>query len=159
MMRGVLLLFAAACAAEPYVALDHDGWVLVDEPGATCSPSSFFVEEGYFEISTDGCPSGTWQQPLPPLRPGGRRVEVELFHQALWAPGVSEAVVDLSVDDTVVVSWTSPIPAEAARFDLTGRLPARGGTATLRLRNHGVNSYRLGDVVVRCASDVCAGAR
>jgi len=151
-------LLVGACAERPPVlVLDHAAWTLVAReddpwaapPDATCHEGSGRAEEGYFEVSTEACSWGTWTQPALIDGEDGDRWEVELFHLDLWASSPATAVVELALGSQVVLSWSSPIPAAAGRFDLEGEAPGVGeaSAAYLHVHNHGLNSYRIGDVV------------
>ncbi|MEN0061987.1 MAG: hypothetical protein AAGA48_07520 [Myxococcota bacterium] len=156
-----LVFWIGACAqGEPVRVLDAANWVIVTDrsdpwaleapPDADCSQSSFFEEEGYFEVSMEGCSWGTWTQPIPDSLNRGAQLEVELFHQDLWAPLPATAVVELAIGPDVVVEWSAAIPTASGRYDLFGRAPRNlEGPAFLHVHNHGLNSYRVGDVFAR----------
>ncbi|HCH65037.1 MAG: hypothetical protein CL927_13535 [Deltaproteobacteria bacterium] len=140
--------------------LAHDGWVYAlpeADPFYTHAPEAdpcpsvgYKAENGFFELETDYCAVASFSQATPVDLPAGTRLRMVVWNLDLWAPDPGyEALQFLRLGDTEVWSRTTPVPGdesvEEVFLDLTADLPA-GTVAWYHLRNHGVNSWRIGDV-------------
>jgi hypothetical protein len=145
---------------SPYL-LAANAWlpaVVADSPFAghprasePCSPVAYQEEDGFFEVQTDFCPFGVFVQPLGQGALQGDTLQFTFWHLDLWAAEPAEAQVELWVGAKEIWSRRIPIPGpqdvEVVEQPAPIALPA-GESAWLLVTNHGLNSYRLGDVSV-----------
>lgn len=135
------LVDLAAFVAQPPQA-DPFG----DLPDAPCADSAWGLEDGLFEIATDGCGALSVVQPSLVAVRAGDRVHVVAWHLGLYAPEPAEAHVGLALGEAVLWEARVPVPSAEAFFDETVTVGAdapEGTPLTLHLHNHGANSWRL----------------
>ena len=149
----------AGGAGELGAVLTYDQWAYVapaDDPffdhadGAEPCPSiGYEAENGFFELETDYCAIGTFSQATALELPAGSRIEFVVWNLDLWAPEPYEAVRALHIGDLEVWTDSVAVPGDEdvseLQFDVPVDVPA-GTRAWFHLRNHGINSWRLGDV-------------
>ena len=117
------------CAVEPAPEVgeltDPLAWDLVGtemelfpapEDSASCEAPGYGPEGNWFEVQTDICPYGTFSQPILHSVKAGQRIEVTLWHEALWAEEPAEGYVGLQLGGTLWWELTVPIPHPAAIY-------------------------------------------
>ena len=117
----------------------------VDTDDAACA-SGFQVEAGVFEVETDLCSWGTFQQPLLANVSAGTPLRIIAGHLPLWAPEPAEGVLRLQVGDQPIWELTVPIPLGAMLYDEEIPAPVdlyADDPVTLHIHNHGTNSWRF----------------
>jgi hypothetical protein len=132
-----------------------DAWVLVegdadpfqaDRPeGATCT-GGFQLESGVFEVETDLCAWGTFQQPLLTDVAAQTPLRIIAWHLPLWAPEPAEGVLILEVGGHRIWDLVIPIPHEAMLYNEEVLAPAEllhDDPVYLHVHNHGTNSWRF----------------
>lgn len=140
--------------------LVHDQWTYVlpasdpfytHEPDADPCPSvGYKAESGFFELETDYCAVASFSQPVPFDVPAGARLRMVVWNLDLWAPDPGyEALQFLRLGDTELWSQTTAVPGNESVSELFLDVPVdvpAGTLAWYHLQNHGVNSWRIGDV-------------
>jgi hypothetical protein len=145
----------------PGLRATHDAWVRLDsaddpyfEPGmdeVDCSPVGWKAESGFFEIESDLCSRATWEQPLLAALRAGDELGFLFWHLDLWADPPYQASVELSVENAVLWRYEVQVPSSENVEEVVVTVPAdlaEGAPVRLHLDNHGVNSWRLGDLAV-----------
>jgi hypothetical protein len=162
-MLGLLLLGCStskdtASGAPEWVALlDAGAWVEVgsasadpfeDRPAEVdCSSLGYKVEGTYFEIETDTCAYGTFQQPLPRDIPAGTELELVYWHLDLWAPEEAQGHIAMRTDATMLHEAYIDIPSGAEVYPVLFQAPTdlrEGEAFYFHIHNHGYNSWSLG---------------
>jgi len=141
------------------VVLRHDRWDYVlpesdpfhaHEPDADPCPSvGYKAENGFFELETDYCAIASFSQPIPADLSAGTQLRFVVWNLDLWAPEPYEALRFLRLGDTEIWRVTTMVPGDEDVAELVVNVPvdvAAGTLAWFHLRNHGVNSWRIGDV-------------
>jgi hypothetical protein len=141
------------------LVLQHDRWDYVlpasdpfydHEPGTDPCPSvGYKAENGFFELETDYCAIASFSQPLPVALEAGSRLRFVAWNLDLWAPEPYEALRFIRLGDTEIWSVTTLVPGNEDVAEIEVEVPvdvAAGTLAWFHLRNHGVNSWRIGDV-------------
>jgi hypothetical protein len=169
-LRAAVLVAAAGCsgkdsasgeaggnAAGTALLLPHDAWSYVppdsdpfaEAAGEPCPSIGYAVEGGFLEIETDYCAVATFTQRLPEDLRAGSFVRFVVWNLDLWAPEPFTAQrvlrcgsVDLWQVETAVPGDES---VEEVSLTVSEALPV-GTDCFFHLQNHGVNSWRLGDV-------------
>ena len=146
-----------AYVAPDGLVLSFDGWTYVpfaDDPFAgdapvDCPAVAYKAENGFFELETDYCAAGTFEQATQSDVVAGASLVFVTWHLDLWAPEPATAnlALRLGTDDV----WTAEyaIPGNEQVEEVVVQAPrdlAAGTTAYFHLSNHGVNSWRMGDV-------------
>jgi len=139
------------------VVLSHDAWQLSD-PGIDpfppseaidCPAVAFGAESGFFELETDLCAWATFHQFTQLALSAGDPLRVVSWHLDLWAPEpyVARLVLRLGEDDVWEAEFDVPGDEDVTEllFEAPADLPA-GADAWFHVANHGVNSWRLGDL-------------
>ena len=139
------------------LVLAHEAWLLVDpaidpfppdEP-VDCPAVAYGAENGFFELETDYCAWATFQQTTRLDLSAGDPLRVVTWHLDLWAPEPYTARLLLRLGDDDVWSAEFEVPGEEGvselEFEAPSDLPA-GSDAWFHVANHGVNSWRLGDL-------------
>jgi len=156
MVAGCRPQAVADTAAEPVALLTAAGWEVMSaaaDPFPQERPASFecpdwcYGEEGGgFEVNTDICVYGAFEQPIAAPVQAGDRLVVNLWHESLWAPEPAEAHVAIGVGDQRLWEASIVIPSEAnvilAETEAEVSLPA-GSAAWVHIHNHGGNSYQF----------------
>ena len=127
------------------VAMDSDPFRAERPDDASCA-SGFQVEAGVFEVETDLCSWGTFQQPLLANVSAGTPLRIIAWHLPLWAPEPAEGVLRLQVGDQPIWELTVPIPLGAMLYDEEIPAPVdlyADDPVTLHIHNHGTNSWRF----------------
>ncbi len=141
------------------IILRHDLWDYVlptsdpfysHDPDADPCPSvGYKAENGFFELETDYCAIASFSQPVPEDLSAGTRLRFVVWNLDLWAPEPYEALRFLRLGEVEIWTVTTPVPGdedvEELILDVPVDVPA-GTLAWFHLRNHGVNSWRIGDV-------------
>ena len=126
-----------------------------DRPSDIACEFGFGLEDGFFEFESDLCRYGAFSQPaLAPIRVGDT-VDFLLLHENLVSsePG-SQAHVAIAFGEDIVYEARIDIPAEANFLDeqWVSTLDVPAGTPVhFHLHNHGINTYRLAELVVTYA--------
>ncbi len=139
------------------LVLAHDGWLLADaaidpfpptEP-VDCPAVAFGAENGFFELETDYCAWATFHQTTRLDVSEGDPLRVVAWHLDLWAPEPYTARLVLRLGNEDVWNAEFEVPGEEdvteLEFPAPSDLPA-GSDAFFHVANHGVNSWRLGDL-------------
>lgn len=147
--------------SAPGLRASHDAWLRLDsaddpyfEPGmdeVDCSPVGWQAESGFFEIESDSCSWATWEQPLLAELRAGDELGFLFWHLDLWADPPYQATVEISVENAVLWRYTVDVPSSENVLEVVETVPvdvAAGAPVRLHLDNHGVNSWRLGDLAV-----------
>jgi len=114
-----------------------------------CNPVAYQEEDGFFEVQTDFCPFGVFVQAIGQAAGQGEVLRFTFWHLDLWAAEPAEAQVALWVDSAEIWSRRIPIPGPEDVVVVEHPAPlglTAGESAWLLVTNHGLNSYRLGDV-------------
>jgi len=132
-----------------YVPPDADG--LYDHPvdAEPCPSVGYEAENGFFEIETDYCAIATFTQTLASEVPAGASIRFVVWNLDLWAPEPYDAVRLLRLGETDIWTDTVAVPGDEGVNELVIEAPVdfpAGTPAWFHLRNHGVNSWRIGDV-------------
>lgn len=141
------------------VLLTHDGWAYVppeadpfeaQAPGTEPCPSvAYGAENGFFELETDYCAIATFSQELAADVPKGADIRFVVWNLDLWAPDPTEAVRVLRLGEHDLWTTTVPVPGNEDVSEVVVPAPEdlpAGTPAWFHLRNHGINSWRIGDV-------------
>jgi hypothetical protein len=143
-------------AREPLL-LSADGWQRLSDDedpfnssGDTlCAPLGWKAEGEFFEIETDLCAKATWAQPLRgPVR-AGEPLRFVFWHLDLWAAEPYDARLSLHLGGELAWEVVKPIPGEQFIGEILLEAPvdaAAGAPAWLHLDNHGLNSWRVGEL-------------
>ncbi len=150
----------AASPSTPGLRAAHDAWVRLegaDDPyhdpardDLECSPVGWEPEDaGFFEIESDLCSLATWEQPLLGEVKAGETLTFVFWHLDLWADPPTLASVELSIDG--VPFWRYEVQVPSAEYVEQVAVPApadaaAGAPVRLHLDNHGVNSWRVGEL-------------
>lgn len=152
-----------AYVAPDGLVLSFDGWTYVpfaEDPFAgaepvDCPAVAYKAENGFFELETDYCAAGTFQQATRSDIVAGASLVFVTWHLDLWAPEPAEAnlVLRVGTDDVWTAQYAIPgnEQVEEVVVQAPRDLPA-GTTAFFHLSNHGVNSWRMGDLVLQDAN-------
>jgi hypothetical protein len=145
--------------SAPGLRASHDAWARLDsaddpyfEPGmdeVDCSPVGWQAESGFFEIESDLCSRATWEQPLLAELRAGDELGFLFWHLDLWADPPYRASVELTIDGAVLWRYEVPVPSAENVEEVVQTVPEdvdAGAPVRLHLDNHGVNSWRLGDL-------------
>lgn len=131
-----------------------DRWVLSEGDGAfrdrpradDCPVWSFGEEDGVFEVVTNGCRYGSFEQPSALAIPAGSVIDVRVHHFALFAPRAAEAHVGVATSTEVLWERRVPIPSREALIQARVEVEtpiAAGEPIYFHLHNHGSNAWRL----------------
>lgn len=152
-----------AVPAEPVLLLSHEAWTATDPAttafpppaGERCPEAGYAAESGFFEVETDVCAWGTFTQTLPRALAAGDTLQVVVWHLDLWAPEPTTARLVLALGEDIAWEGVFDVPSdefvEEVSVELAAAVPDQS-TATFLVANHGLNSYRLGDVFVETVS-------
>lgn len=146
---------ASLVVLEAWVRADGEDPFGPAPADATCEVG-FGEEGGLFEIDSELCTWGTFEQPSLATVREGDEVELVLVHDQLYSEDPeASAFLGLSMGEEVVWSQEIPIPAEAGflrpTFVATQDHPI-GTMVRFHVHNHGVNNYRFVDLKVSWAS-------
>ena len=129
------------------IALDHsDPFRAFIEERTPCRITDFGEEYGGVEVSTQRCDYITLTQPLLFDVMDGALLELNLWHSPLLSDELSQGMIVLQVDQTVL--WTHalniPTPAQSWTVQFPSPISMKAGTPLIfHIRNHGANSYTL----------------
>ena len=139
--RAALVDVAAWVKTEP----DDDRFGPV--PADASCELGFGEEDGLFEVDTELCNWGTFEQPSLVSVRAGDQLELVMVHDALYSEEAgATAVLGLSLGEDIVWTTEIPIPSEAGflRPIIVAPADAPAGTPVrFHVHNHGVNSYRF----------------
>jgi len=145
---------------EWVTVMDLSAWQLIEDPqddpfsdhrpdGVECSELGYHVEGAGFEVETDDCPYGTFQQPLLQALPVGTPIKAVLWHLDLWAAKPAEGHVALTSEHGLVLyEDTVAIPGASAVYPIELTLEEaleEGSLLYFHIHNHGFNSWSLGE--------------
>ena len=137
-----------------------EAWTEVTDPASDpfedrpaeveCSPLGYGVESTYFEVETDDCAYGTFQQPALHSVSAGDEMELVFWHLDLWTND-KEAQGHLAVATAEAVLHESylDIPSSSEVYAITFAAPAAlvaGEPIFFHVHNHGYNSWSLGSI-------------
>ena len=140
--------------------LAHDGWRLAEpavdpfppDTAVDCPPVAYGPENGFFELETDLCAWATFHQATRLELTAGAPLRVVTWHLDLWAPEATVARILLRIGEDTVWEAEFEVPGDEdvaeLLFEAPSDLPA-GSDAWFHIANHGVNSWRLGDVEIQ----------
>ncbi len=146
-------------ATVPGLRLAADAWARLDgdddpyrvegDDEVECSPLGWKSESGFFEIESDYCAKATWAQPLLGDVAAGDTLEFVFWHLDLWADPPYRATLEMAIEGEAIWHYEVDVPSSENVLQVEVLVPvsvAEGATATLHLDNHGVNSWRVGEV-------------
>lgn len=153
----------AKAAPDPLV-LTADGWSRLSDDedpfgaggDALCAPLGWKAEGEFFEIETDLCAKATWAQPLRGAVRAGDALRFVFWHLDLWAPEPYDARLSLHLGGELAWEVVKPVPGEQFIGEIVFEAPgdaAAGAPAWLHLDNHGLNSWRVGELSRAAAGD------
>ena len=114
-----------------------------------CSALGYGVESSYFEVRTEDCPYGTFQQPLLADVPEGAELQIKFWHLDLWAPKPAQGHFALRTADVTLFDTYIDIPSGSGVYavDFTAPAPLKSGESVFfHVHNHGYNSWTLGSL-------------
>ena len=134
-----------------------EAWTEVVDPGSDpfedrpevvdCSSQGYGIEGTYFEVETDDCAYGTFQQALLHGVEAGEELRLVFWHLDLWATEPAQAHVAVALEDAILYELVLEIPGKSAVHAETFPAPrtlVAGETVFFHLHNHGYNSWSLG---------------
>ncbi len=135
-----------------YVPPEADPFVPAGFTPPPCDPTGLLIEFGIYEIDTGLCPWATVSQPTAFAVRAGEGLRLVAYHTPLIAEeeGV-EAVMEVRLDDEVLWTHTTPIPADDEVFLINHEAVDdhdRGALVLWHVHNHGLNGYRLPTVAI-----------
>jgi hypothetical protein len=146
----------SAVTDQPEALVDHELWEPVgaeddyfeDRPDLVdCPQSGYGVEDGFFEVTTDACDYGTFEQPVLIGATRAEKIRLLFWHSPLSASEPAEAHVALGINGQVLWEQYISIPNDAIVYDETISVLEdfeKGDSLHYHLHNHGNNSWRLG---------------
>jgi hypothetical protein len=111
-----------------------------------CGITDFGEEYGGVEVSTQRCDYITLTQPLLFDVMDGSLLELNLWHSPLLSDELSQGMIVLQVDQTVlwIHELSIPAPAQSWTVQFPSPISMKAGTPLIfHVRNHGANSYTL----------------
>lgn len=118
---------------------------------AYCSELAWTLYEGDFEVRSDLCLWGVYAQALTEDIGAGEVLALTFTWGETWAAEPTTAELALSLGDEALWSQRVPVPGPAGqaalRLPLTEAHPA-GAQASLRIANHGFNTYGWSDAFI-----------
>ena len=141
------------------IVLPYTGWSYVlpeldplyahDDTAEPCPSVGYGAENGFFEVETDYCAIATFRQAITGAVSKGEVLHFVVWNLDLWAPEPYDAQRLLRMGSTELWSDVVRVPGNEDVSEIevvvSEDMPA-GTEAWFHLRNHGVNSWRLGDV-------------
>ena len=143
----------AALPAEAWRPIDAANSPFADEaPGdAYCSELAWEMYQGDFEVRSDFCLWGVYAQSLTEDLAAGEALVLTFTWGETWAAEPTTAELALSLGDEALWAQSVPVPgpggARELRLPLTEAHP-RGEQASLRIANHGFNTYAWSDAII-----------
>ena len=114
-----------------------------------CPDSAYGVEGNVFEVETGECSYATFTQPSKLRVKADQPIEFLVWHLNLWAPEAATAHVAIRIGDEMLWETNVGIPGAADVYSETPSLSSdveAGTPMYIHLHNHGVNSWRFGDI-------------
>ena len=107
------------------------------------------VENGVFEVDTEACQYGSFEQAALADIAAGDALELIVLHDALYDEEPAEAHLGVAIGPDVMWETTLPIPSPPGylrpTWTATEDIPA-GTVVHFHVHNHGYNNYRVVDV-------------
>lgn len=132
----------AAASDDPFVA---------ERPEPVSCDLGFGLETGSFEVDTELCLYGAFEQPSRVDVHEGDTFELLLLHDLLYATDPAVAHLAIAMDGELEWETEIPIPSEAGivRPTWTAERDLPAGTMVhFHVHNHGANNYRLWELTI-----------
>lgn len=149
MLRKLFTLALVGCSAgdEPLELLDNTAWAAVPSSdslaGQDCSSAAWSEEGAGIEVSTDGCAPVALRQTLVEPVAAGDALEIVWSHLWLFADEPVDGRFLLYLDGALLYEKVEAIPGDPAAYTETFAAPVQGQELTLRIENHGANTWNL----------------
>lgn len=130
-------------------APERGPWPAPDGGAEGCAEAAWRIEGDFFEVNTDLCAWTLFSQETTAPIARGDTLRLVLWTDLLWAPSPTLATLGLALEGTVVWERVMEVPGEGFLGEIELIAPEAqpaGATAALLVANHGLNSYRIGDV-------------
>lgn len=109
-----------------------------------CLMSSFLMEQGGLEISTNSCNYAAIEFDAQHPLKAGDVLDVFAFHKGLWAPEPSTAHLAILIKDEIFWQTTATIPGDSEFFYYDAPITSdieEGDPIHVHLHNHGINDW------------------